>query len=629
MHSRIFSLALVLLAAMLLATTLQAQTISYQDRLYYTCRVWGLLKYHHSAVSTCEVDWDAALLDVLPSIKAVESQSGFNDILIGLVQAAGPMAPPVGGMPQVPEQCILSRDLDWLADDALRDDVRDSLQVVVDNFRPHALCNARRNPAVGSWLDFPGDSPTLSLAVMNDMPDESQRLLCMFTYWNMLAWFNPNSKILEQPWDSTLHRNIMDVVNAQDARAFYDTYRHMASGLNDAHVNGYIQWTAEKYDVYGLKILLGWTSDGYTVLKSDLPEIAVGYILTQVDGSAIEDLEEEAGRVMSYGNPAVFRRDFAAAVLKGVYYDPIELGLENRERGAYNYAGKRDYAMNSSWHYSYYPIDSLADVTWKVLSGDVGYVNMGNLDTDEIEAMYNDLRELPAIIFDVRNYPRGTAPYIAGWMFPMKLPGNPYDYKGQVYILCDANSQSHAEWSCMVLGAMPGSVIVGSQTAGADGNVSGWQLTWDITAGFTSLGVYWPDGRQTQRIGIVPDYEVIPTRDDIIVGRDPVLIKALQLAGVTVGAASPALPPGLTLEQNYPNPFNPTTTIRFCVPSEGHVRLYITDALGRQQRTMFDAWVGSGVHTVDFDAGDLPSGTYSYSLETRHGILTKTMTVVK
>jgi len=637
----------MILATMLLATSLpvvplQAQSVSYQDRLYFTCKVWGLLKYHHSEVSTCKVDWDAALLNTLPAVKTAESIEDFNDVLLNLLQAAGPMAPGKGELPYVPDELIVNRDFDWLQDVVLRGDVRDSLQAVLDNFRPHDICHVQYGTGYGGWLVFPGDNPNLDITLHETFPDESNRLLCMFTYWNILAWFNPNAGILDAPWDSTLHRNILDVAEAEDAQAFYDSYRHMAAGLNDAHVNGMIGWTEEQYRLYGPKIVLGWTSDGYTVVMSDIPEIAVGDLLLSVDGTSVEELEEEARAVMSFGNPAVFRRDFCSHVLRGEYYSPIEVTLRNRDHGEYSYAGKRKHAMNSSWHNSYYPCDSLARARWKILDGGVGYVHMGNLASYDVYAMYDDLRKLPAIIFDVRNYPRETIREIAEWMFPLELPfawgvfpdvrypgtyygqmqkygtnGNPMAYNGNVIILCNAQTQSHAEWTCMILRAMPGAVVIGSQTAGADGNVSYWKLTRDIDAGFTSLGVEWPSASDgsTQRVGIVPDSIVIPSANDIIAGRDPVLEKALEVAGVPVDVSHPPVVQNFTLEQNYPNPFNPSTTIRFTIPRAGHVLLYVTDVLGRRVETLIDEHRAAGTSAFTWQASELPSGCYSYTLE--------------
>ena len=108
--------------------------------------------------------------------------------------------------------------------------------------------------------------------------------------------------------------------------------------------------------------------------------------------------------------------------------------------------------------------------------------------------------------------------------------GNPNYYQGHVIILCNQETQSGAEYDCMLLGAMPNSVIVGSQTAGTDGNVSWFNLSQEIQTGFTSLGVYYPNGDSTQRIGIVPDSLVYITPEGIRQGRDEVLEKALQIA---------------------------------------------------------------------------------------------------
>jgi C-terminal processing protease CtpA/Prc len=70
--------------------------------------------------------------------------------------------------------------------------------------------------------------------------------------------------------------------------------------------------------------------------------------------------------------------------------------------------------------------------------------------------------------------------------------------------------------------------IIGSQTAGADGNVSLIRLPGGIYTYFTGLGVYYPDGGETQRVGIVPDIVVRPTIGGIRSGRDEVLETALD-----------------------------------------------------------------------------------------------------
>jgi C-terminal processing protease CtpA/Prc len=64
---------------------------------------------------------------------------------------------------------------------------------------------------------------------------------------------------------------------------------------------------------------------------------------------------------------------------------------------------------------------------------------------------------------------------------------------------------------------------VGSTTAGADGNVSSIPLPGGLSTMISGIGVFYPDKRPTQRIGIVPDVEARPTLAGIRAGRDEVL----------------------------------------------------------------------------------------------------------
>ena len=68
--------------------------------------------------------------------------------------------------------------------------------------------------------------------------------------------------------------------------------------------------------------------------------------------------------------------------------------------------------------------------------------------------------------------------------------------------------------------------IIGSQTAGADGNVTELDFK-EFHTRYTGVGVYYPDKRETQRIGIVPDIKVKPTIKGIQEGKDEVLDRAL------------------------------------------------------------------------------------------------------
>ncbi len=83
------------------------------------------------------------------------------------------------------------------------------------------------------------------------------------------------------------------------------------------------------------------------------------------------------------------------------------------------------------------------------------------------------------------------------------------------------------------------------------------------------------------------------------------------------------------LDQNYPNPFNPSTVIRFSLSEASAIKLIITDMLGIEVETLMDEFVQAGNYTKFFNAENLSSGIYFYSLITPNQKISKKMILVK
>jgi hypothetical protein len=74
-------------------------------------------------------------------------------------------------------------------------------------------------------------------------------------------------------------------------------------------------------------------------------------------------------------------------------------------------------------------------------------------------------------------------------------------------------------------------------------------------------------------------------------------------------------PDEFVLAQNYPNPFNPSTTIEFSVPDLSEVDLSVYSVIGEKVATIVNSTFEAGYHTVNFNAVNLPSGTYIYTVK--------------
>ena len=115
-----------------------------------------------------------------------------------------------------------------------------------------------------------------------------------------------------------------------------------------------------------------------------------------------------------------------------------------------------------------------------------------------------------------------------GWTKPGYTGKGKQAYNGKIAILISEQSQSHAEFCTMMYRTLPNSIVIGNTTAGADGDVVGIQFPGGINSYFSGLGIYYPDGAETQRVGIIPDIYVWPTVQGVREGRDELLEKALE-----------------------------------------------------------------------------------------------------
>jgi hypothetical protein len=83
------------------------------------------------------------------------------------------------------------------------------------------------------------------------------------------------------------------------------------------------------------------------------------------------------------------------------------------------------------------------------------------------------------------------------------------------------------------------------------------------------------------------------------------------------------------LEQSFPNLFNAQTTIDFSLPTEQFVTLTVYDLRGREIKRLVRERMQSGNHSVTFEALSLPTGLFSYKLETDSQTLMNKMMLIR
>lgn len=613
--------AFFLLGAQQLHAQVSKQTA---ENLYYTAKVWGYLKYFHPSVSGCNKNMDSILIALTPRILASTTNAEFNTILGEMFSFAGPM--PIATTPPIDLTDREQRNLNlgWLDDPYLSLPNREFLNSINTNFRMDSNCYYGWN--WGTTSPYFYEVGEKSYGSATSLQSE-YKLLLFFRYWNIVNYHYPYKYAMDVSWDSTLVQFIPKCIETTNQTSYHLFFGELQSRLNDAHAFTSSSIFATYFGSNFLPCFVIYT-EGKTVVKRVFDAssgIKVGDVILEIDGVPIQHYRDSIRRWSGGSNPASVERNINGYVVRAQSTD-AKLILDDG-------SGPRTVETVRSFTPSQYydSLDANPTPIWYKLQGNVGYVDMGRLTVDMVEEMYTDLHSTKAIVFDVRNYPQGTMYEICKFIMPdaqefVKFtypdpyyPGtlyyqenglycgpdvdNPDWYKGQVFILFNEETQSHAEFTIMSLETHPNAIKVGSQTAGADGNVIAISMPTAVSLYYTSIGVYYPDWKETQRVGIVPDVEVRPTVDGIRAGKDEVLDAALSKLSVE---------PSISLSSIadvFPNPFDQILHISIPANQDPHIEVEIFDVLGRNVYSETLATSSTGELQIQLDDA-LASGSY-------------------
>ncbi len=118
-------------------------------------------------------------------------------------------------------------------------------------------------------------------------------------------------------------------------------------------------------------------------------------------------------------------------------------------------------------------------------------------------------------------------------------------FKGKLIVLIDSGSASSSELLARVVQLEHRGTVLGDTSAGAvmEAHQFGDQIGADNVIAYgmsvTDANLVMSDGKSLENHGVEPDEKILPTAADLAAGRDPVMIRAFELAGSTV-------PPGVS-----------------------------------------------------------------------------------
>jgi C-terminal processing protease CtpA/Prc len=524
------------------------------DRVALLGRIWGFLKYHHPAPREGDVHWDYELFRILPAVLDATDRDALEHVVSGWLDRLGD-PPPCDACATDPSEAHLMPGLEWLSDRSLIGEDLGGRLLRIHARRP---ADARHHyvrwaPGVGNPV-FASEDSYASL----ERPDAGYRLLALFRFWNIIEYWFPYRDLISGDWATVLVEFVPRLMDAESPDAYRTALLELTARVEDTHANLWRELHVQPpFGGARLPVVIRFVEGAAVVTAYSHDELGpasglrVGDVVDSLDGSSVDSLVAAWRPYYAASNEPTRLRDIARKLTVGAE-GPVRIA-GRRASGPFTLEATR--VEDSALDLLAGRTHDRPGETFQMLSDEVAYLKLSSIRVQDVEDYLRRAAGTEVLVVDIRNYPSEFVVFELGgrlvsrrtefarftsgdpvnpgafaWGPPVALSPLEPAYDGTVVILVDEVSLSQAEYTAMALRAGPRAFVVGSTTAGADGNVSPVPLPGGVGSLISGIGVFYPDRTPTQQVGIVPDLVVRPTIEGIRAGRDEVLEAAVAYA---------------------------------------------------------------------------------------------------
>ena len=511
--------------------------------------IWGFLKYYHPAIAKGDYNWDYELFRIIPKVIDARSVQERNSCLYAWIASLGKVTIEKEKKPQE-DEIKMFPDLSFIDSSALGS----KLTALLDSIK-----NAQRTTdnfyveyfEGGHFFIFNNENPYSTV----NYPDAGLRLLALYRYWNILQYYNPYKYLFSESWTAVLKEFIPRFLNAPNVLEYKKTAMALTAKVHDAHAYVGGKFGADIHGLYFAPVKVAFVESKavvtgyYDLTLGRNSGLMIGDVIEAFNSRSVDEIVKEKLPFTAASNYPTLLREVAPNLLRA--NDSIVAIKFSRNGVQYNKTLK----SYTAERLNVYDQSPDKDTCYKQIEPQIAYLYLGSLRNEYLPEIWKKVENSEGIIIDLRCYPLEMILYsLSEYLMPQPIefakfscgsitsPGlftllpafkvgkiNDNYYKGKVVILINEITQSRAEFTTMGLRVAPRATVIGSTTAGADGNVTNFSLPGGISTHITSAGVYYPDGRETQRVGIIPDIEMHPTIEGIRNGRDELLEKAIEV----------------------------------------------------------------------------------------------------
>jgi len=491
--------------------------------------LWGFLKYHQPEVTKGKYNWDNEFITMYAKVEEANSQADLNTLYKQWILSLGKV-PNI--KPQTYGKDIITKNEDYAWFDGYGfDDELKGILVSLRNAKHKTGGYYATRDKMNKFLNYSNEKGFEGFSYKN----KSHRLLTLFSFWNVMQYYNIHKYTFDKNWNDVLHELVPVFEKAKSETDYLLAKTRLLYYIDDSHTDVYYK---KVYDsVFSYKSSLGLFNVNDTLMifstknKETLESsgLKVGDLIVGIDNKTIpEFISENIAPYHSYSNANILKR-----------YSNY-LGFSDKEFAEYSVL-RNDGKINkrrvqfykepkpgTTDYIKYSPTYTLPD--------NVAYLSLEEATEKVIDSFFSVNMNKKGIILDVRRnfrhfseerlmhylYPEkktfikvmgslgvpGLAEYdlqapLKILKDPFKAGGNNKDYyKGKVVVLVDRNTQSRMEYVTMQIQQAPDCIVIGDQTAGVVMNILEYRLPDGESVFYTGMEAFYPDDTPVFKKGV-------------------------------------------------------------------------------------------------------------------------------
>jgi carboxyl-terminal processing protease len=423
--------------------------------------------------------------------------------------------------------------------------------------------HAQSGPDPGDWVGTP-----------------EQKVFGLATIWAEAKYGFPSFEYVpDLDWDKSFQDFVPRVVASEDVDEYYWTLMEFAGLLNDGHTSVLPPWGYLRPDFDNPPVEVQIVEDAFIIARMgtsaelEAQDVRIGLEILQVDGLDVRSyFEDSVNRYYPRGSTHANDALNIVYLLRGPRDSKVHLRVRDTNNEERDVTLTRNSLQPDSnaflprvllWMFS----DSPMEV--RPMPGGVEYVRIAHFENPALAEEFLKLidsiekKNTTGLLIDLRFTLGGRSDIaeamIGGlidhpvsspvWKYPHYVPaqlnwGQPQEwstesktiaprdgkrYMGSIVILTAGTASSTAEDFAISLRQAGRAILVGERTAGSAGNPITRPLPGGGEFRMATFRAYLPDGGEYVGIGLRPDLELAPTKEDIRMGRDSVMEKGLEV----------------------------------------------------------------------------------------------------